>query len=55
MRKLKSYRQKEGKEEIVEGSFMDLETAIKAVKSLKLSPPYVEIPEMVGFEGGKLS
>jgi len=53
LKRLKSYRQREGQEEIVEGWFMDLETAIKAVKSLKLSPPDVEIPEMVGFQRGE--
>jgi len=49
LKRLKSYRQREGQEEIVEGWFMDLEAAIKAVKSLRLSPSAVEIPEMVGF------
>ena len=32
---------------------MDLEAAIKAVKSLRLSPSNVEIPEMVGFQRGE--
>ncbi len=52
LKRLKSYRQREGQEKILEGWFMNLETAIKAVKSLKLSPPDVEIPEMIGFQRG---
>ncbi|WP_048086295.1 hypothetical protein [Ferroglobus placidus] len=47
--KLKFYRQKEGKEEIIEGYPIDLNTAINAVKNLRLSPKEVEIPEMIGF------
>lgn len=48
--KLKSYRQREGEEKIVEGWFMDIETAINAVKDLKVSRPESEIPEMIGFQ-----